>query len=66
VIFELGYFFGKLGRQRTCILHRGDVELPSDYHGLLYVPMDEGGGWKLKLGQELKQAFLNVDLNKIR
>jgi site-specific recombinase XerD len=30
VIFELGYFAGKLGRGRTCLLRKGDVEIPSD------------------------------------
>lgn len=36
VIFEFGYFLGKLGRHRVCCLHRGDVVLPSDLHGLVY------------------------------
>jgi predicted nucleotide-binding protein len=36
VIFEFGYFVGKLGRANVCCLHSGDVVLPSDVHGLLY------------------------------
>lgn len=36
VVMELGYFAGKLGRQRVVALHRGDIELPSDYEGVLY------------------------------
>lgn len=36
VIFEFGYFVGKLGRRRVCCLYRGDVVLPSDLHGLVY------------------------------
>ena len=35
-ILELGYFIGKIGRNRVCCLHKGDVELPSDIHGVLY------------------------------
>jgi len=36
VIFEFGYFVGKLGRPRVCCLYKGDVTLPSDIDGLLY------------------------------
>ncbi|MFH1259507.1 MAG: nucleotide-binding protein, partial [Elusimicrobiota bacterium] len=33
VIFELGYFIGKLGRARVCALYEEGVEFPSDYEG---------------------------------
>lgn len=36
VLFEFGYFVGRLGRSRVCCLYTGDVELPSDVSGLLY------------------------------
>jgi len=36
VIFEFGYFVGKLGRNRVCCLYKGDVSLPSDLGGLIY------------------------------
>jgi predicted nucleotide-binding protein len=36
VLFEFGYFVGRLGRQNVCCLHTGDVALPSDVAGLLY------------------------------
>lgn len=36
VIFEFGYFVGKLGRQRVCCLHKGEVAVPSDLQGLVY------------------------------
>lgn len=36
VIFEFGYFVGKLGRNRVCCLHKGDVVVPSDISGLVY------------------------------
>jgi predicted nucleotide-binding protein len=36
VILELGYFVGKLGRKRVCCLYTGDLELPSDIHGIIY------------------------------
>lgn len=64
VIMELGLFIGKLGRSRVCVLHKENLELPTDIHGLLYTPLDSGGGWKNKLVQELKAAGLSVDANK--
>ncbi|TXH68366.1 MAG: nucleotide-binding protein [Thiothrix sp.] len=36
VIFEFGYFIGKLGRSRVCCLHTGNVSLPSDVNGMIY------------------------------
>ncbi len=64
VIFELGFFLGKLGRSRVCALYEEGVELPSDYHGVIYVPIDGGEAWKLRLAKELKAAGLEVDMNK--
>lgn len=36
VIFEFGYFVGRLGRSRVCCIYTGDVSLPSDVHGMIY------------------------------
>lgn len=63
VILELGYFVGRLSRKRVCGLCKGSVEIPSDYHGVLYIQMDDAGGWKLKLAKEIKQSGLYIDLN---
>jgi predicted nucleotide-binding protein len=46
VILELGYFIGKLSRARVCGLYVESVELPSDIHGVLYVPLDSAGAWR--------------------
>jgi predicted nucleotide-binding protein len=64
VLLELGYFTGKLGRRAVCALHQGALELPSDYLGVVYVPIDEGGGWQLRLAKELKAAGFTIDMNK--
>lgn len=40
VIFEFGYFVGKLGRLRVCCLHKGNVSTPSDLAGLVYKKID--------------------------
>ena len=64
VIFELGFFFGKLGRNRVCALTKDDVEIPSDYAGVVYTPFDDHSGWQLKLIQELKAAGFDIDANQ--
>lgn len=63
VVMELGYFMGRLGRVRVCALHKGGVELPSDYQGVLYIEMDAAGAWKAKLAQEFVQAKLPIELS---
>ena len=62
VVFELGYFVGRLTRQRVCALYKDGVELPSDFRGVLYVELDEKGAWRTKLAQELSNALLPIDL----
>ncbi len=61
VVFELGYFIGKLGRDRVCALKSGAVEVPSDVAGVAYVSWDSAGGWKLTLARELQAAGLCID-----
>ena len=67
VIFELGYFIGKLGRERVMALFEpvDELEIPSDYNGVLYVPFDANGSWKFELVKELNAAGIKVDANKI-
>lgn len=65
VILELGYFIGKLSRNKVCPLYVPGVELPSDLHGLLYIELDAEESWKFKLAKELKASGLDVDVNKI-
>lgn len=63
VVLELGYFIGKLGRARVCPLVRGPLEVPSDFHGVVYVPF-EGEDWKIHLVKELKHLGFQIDANK--
>jgi predicted nucleotide-binding protein len=65
VIMELGFFLGRLGRGRVAVLYKEGVEIPSDYQGVVFIPLDDGTGWHLQLARELKQAGLDVDLNRI-
>ena len=67
VIFELGFFIGRLGREHVAALFAGDetFEKPSDYDGVAYIPVDPGGRWQFDLVKELKAAGIEVDANKI-
>lgn len=64
VIFELGYFIGLLGRSNVCALYKEGVEIPSDYQGVLFIPMDAGGAWRLLLAREIRAAGFTLDINK--
>lgn len=65
VIFELGYFIGKLGRSRVALLFEEGVETPSDAQGIAYIPLDRNNGWKLPLAKELNNAGVAVDFQAL-
>ena len=54
VVFEHGYLIGKLGRNNVCALVKGDIELPNDISGIVYIQLDSNGSWKIPLAKELK------------
>jgi predicted nucleotide-binding protein len=59
VILEFGYFIGRLGRSRVCCLYKGDLELPSDMHGICYLRFEKSVvEVKNFIFQELKEAQL--------
>jgi len=59
VIFELGQFIGKIGRKRTCLLIKGNIEIPSDLHGVGYYRFHKGIKERfLEIESELKEAKL--------
>ncbi len=63
VLLELGYFIGRLGRINVCALKRGEIEIPSDFVGVVYESLD--GNWKQVLGRELEAAGFEIDWNKV-
>ena len=64
VVYELGFFTAKLGDSKVCVLYSDGVETPSDLSGVIYIPIDKDGAWKLRLARELKDAGLKVDMNQ--
>ncbi len=49
VVFEMGFFYGRLGRERVAVLYEPTVEKPSDIDGIVYIPLDQAGAWKAAL-----------------
>jgi len=65
VILELGYFVGRLGREKVCGLLKGDIDIPTDYVGTVYIDWDDAGAWKIALAKELDAAGYDINFNKI-
>ncbi|MCD8324717.1 MAG: nucleotide-binding protein [Clostridiales bacterium] len=65
VVFEHGYLIGKLGRKNVCAVVVGDVETPGDISGVVYKKMDSEGAWRFEIAKEMKNAGLEVDVNKL-
>lgn len=63
VVLELGYFIGRLSRENVCALRRGDIEIPSDFAGVVYESME--GAWQQALGRELECAGFKIDWNLV-
>lgn len=63
VIFEFGYFVGKLGRNRVCCLYKGNVTVPSDLSGLIYKKIEESiDPQAYSIIKELKAAGYNISM----
>ena len=63
VIFEFGYFVGKLGRSRMCCLFKEGVVLPSDLDGLIYKKIDGSlDSQTFAIIKDLKAAGYEVQL----
>ena len=66
VVLELGMFLAKLGREKVAILHKGNLELPSDINGLIYIPFkDSVQQAKNKLAASLQKAGFYIDIEHL-
>jgi len=59
-------FLVQLGRRRVAILHKGDLELPSDINGLIYVRFENRvDEVKERLGAELQEAGFQINIKDL-
>lgn len=59
VLFEMGWFYGRYGPPRLCILKKTGTELPSDLDGISTIEFDENIiEQSLSIRKELRQAGL--------
>lgn len=66
VILELGMFLMKLGRDKVAILHKGDIELPSDINGLIYISFKNSiSETKNKLAAALQKAGFHISIEAL-
>jgi predicted nucleotide-binding protein len=62
VIFELGYFVARLGRNKVCCLYKPEVKLPTDFRGVLYKKVGTNiESIAYDLLKELRAARLNLN-----
>lgn len=61
VVFEHGYLCAKLGRENVCALVKGNIEIPGDISGVVFVPMEKG--WEYQVAKELKKANYQINVN---
>ena len=56
---------GKLGRQSVCALVKGDVEIPNDISGVVYIEFGSNDAWRLSIAKELRRSGFTIDANKM-
>ena len=62
VVFETGYFMGKIGRDRIIILSDSEIEMPSDLSGVLYI---SNNNWETDVLKEIRRIGYSIDMNRL-
>lgn len=62
VVFEAGYFMGKLGRNRVVVIAEKGIEIPSDLQGIVYT---DRSNWQFEVCKELIAMGYSIDMNKL-
>jgi hypothetical protein len=59
VVHEIGFFQGRYGRRRVCLLHEEGVNIPSNLSGVVYCPFPKGKTISafIELQRDLAAAF---------
>ena len=65
VLLELGFLFGAVGRRRVCFILAGKPSPGAELDAVTARhAMDDAGLWRLLLAREMRQAGLDVDMNR--
>ncbi len=64
LLMELGFLLGTTGKDRVFFLVPGPTARPLPWDGVASVVLDDAGLWRLLLARAMKQAGLDVDLNR--
>jgi predicted nucleotide-binding protein len=59
VVMELGWFIARLGRKRVAILHKGEIEIPSDLYGVASAEFRES---VLEVSETIRQRLKGIGL----
>jgi len=62
VVFEHGYLMGKIGRENVIPLVEGNIELPNDISGIVYLSDSD---WQIDIAKEMSAAGYKIDFNKL-
>lgn len=65
VVFEAGYFLGRLGKEKVLMMSENDLELPSDLGGCRYINLDQNGRWQRELYEDLKLMGLEPNQSDV-
>lgn len=63
VVFEHGFLIGKIGRRNVCALVKGDIEIPNDISGVVYIQLEND--WRFNLAKELRNSGYKIDMNLV-
>ena len=70
IIYELGFFHGKLGTKRVCALFKSndeaELELPADSLRGPCIRLDAAGEWKGWLARQMREAGLTIKSENIK
>jgi len=63
VIFHLGFWIGKLGRNRVLALYyeQRSFRWPTEHFDVIYTPLDKNDSWKRELVNRLKQNNIKME-----
>ena len=63
VLLEFGFFMGKLSRTKVCCLYKGNVDLPSDMQGIVYIHFNNSvNEVRNRIIKELKAAGYEIKI----